>query len=463
MHEATHPDTTSGDSDAASGASNAISEGSPAASELSKNVRRARYSRADHRARQHKSAHSEDPADLPGQVIEHRRVPGGEAALVTTPQQLEALLADLRAAGSFAYDSEFIGELTYVPKLCLIQVATTAQVALIDPLVGLDLKPFWELICDESVEKIVHAGQQDVEPVIRHLGREARNVFDTQIAAGFVGMAYPVALSKLVSEIVGAKLGKGLTFTHWDQRPLSSMQLRYAADDVRYLPALREELGRRLEANGHTAWAREECAAMCDARLYTFDADTAFHRVRGATSLQPAALAVLRELVVWRDATARAHDVPPRAFLKDDILIDLSRNPVKTIEKLDRVRGLPRPVEHAHGREIVEATLRGLATPPDKLPWARHSEPTPTERFRADALWAVAQCMCIGRGVDPNLVTSRQEIGEFHRCVVKGSQHDDIGIMKGWRQEALGEPLAALINGGATVALNWKDGALHSH
>src|SRR5262249_48948952 len=153
--------------------------------------------------------------------------------------------------------SEFIGELTYVPKLCVIQVATTERVELIDPLADIDLTPFWELIADETVEKVVHAGLQDIEPVVRILNRPAANVFDTQIAAGLAGMTYPLSLSKLVYELVGYKLGKGLTFSHWDQRPLSASQLRYAADDVRYLPAARAELARRLERLHHVAYAAE--------------------------------------------------------------------------------------------------------------------------------------------------------------------------------------------------------------
>src|SRR5947208_4519904 len=144
---------------------------------------------------------------------------------------------------------------TYHPKLCVIQVASAQRVALIDPLVDLDLAPFWELIADPSLEKIVHAGAQDIEPVMRHISKPCANIFDTQIAAGFAGMAYPVALSKLVQELIGVKLGKGLTFTHWDQRPLSAMQLRYAADDVRYLPALREANGKSFDAPGLAQWA----------------------------------------------------------------------------------------------------------------------------------------------------------------------------------------------------------------
>lgn len=438
--------------------------------DINANVRRARFARSHHRAKQHADAHDEpderetgggDQApreDRPPQPL----VPQNDASVVTTSDGMTELISHLRDTGSFAYDSEFIGELTYIPKLCLVQVATTQRVALIDPLADIDLRPFWELIADPAVEKIVHAGEQDVEPVVRHLGTEAKNVFDTQIACGFIGMAYPVALAKLVGELTGAKLGKALTFSHWDQRPLSPSQLRYAADDVRYLPALRERIGRRLDETGHWEWARQEFDAMCDARLYQFDPETAYLRVRGATSLSAHALAVLRELVIWRDAVARAHDVPPRAFLKDEILIDLSRNPVKSLERLDRVRGLPRPVEAAHGREIVEATLRGLATPPGKFPFARAFEPSPSERFRADAVWAAAQCICIGRGIDPALVTSRQEVGEFVRHLNHDRDPKDSPILKGWRREALGEPLLELMTRGGRVALDWKDGALRT-
>ena len=434
--------------------------GEEQSSDVSANVKRARFARSQHRARQHEDAHAElhDHA-----VPEHPGVTRGDATLITTDAGLSDLLAQLRATGSFAYDSEFIGELTYIPKLCLVQVATTDHVALIDPLAGIDLKPFWEIIADESVEKITHAGQQDVEPVIRHLGREAKNVFDTQIACGFIGMAYPVALAKLVSELVGAKLGKGLTFTHWDQRPLSHSQLRYAADDVRYLPALRHIIGQRLEAAGHLNWARQEFDAMCDAKLYQFDPDTAYLRVRGATSLSPQGLAILRELVIWRDAMARSHDVPPRAFLKDEILIDLSRSPVKTVEKLSRVRGLPRPVEHAHGTEIIDATQRGLAVPPGKFPFTRHVEPSPTERFRADTLWAAAQCICAGKGIDTALVTSRQEVGEFLRHARDGRTPSKSPLLEGWRREALGDPLLALIKGEGKVTLDWSHGSLHAN
>jgi ribonuclease D len=417
------------------------------------------YSRGRHRARNHDSAHPHGAADDHNPVPNHPLIPAATHELVTTQAGLTDLLDHLRASRQFAYDSEFIGEMSYHPQLCLIQVASSRKVTLIDPMASIDLMPFWELLCDPSVVKIVHAGEQDMEPVVRHLGRRPANFLDTQIAAGFVGMAYPVSLSKLVLELTGAKLGKGLTFTDWSQRPLSAVQLRYAADDVRYLPAIAASLEQRLDARGHLAWAKEESESLGDPARFQFDADSDYLRVRGASGLPPQGLAILRELAAWRDAAAQRADAPPRAYLKDEILMDMARSPIKSVEKLARVRGLPRPVESEHGHAIVDATMRGLSAPLSSLP-TKASEPTPTQRFGADSLWATVQVLCAGRGIDPNLVTSRQEIGDFYRHLIAGTAPSTLRLMKGWRAKAVGHPLAEMYEGKITLESNWQDGRL---
>jgi ribonuclease D len=417
------------------------------------------YSRSRHRARNHDSAHAEGIAAADEPVVSHPLIPSAAHDLVTSQPGLAALLDHLRASRRFAYDSEFIGEMSYHPQLCLIQVATSQRVSLIDPMGQIDLRPFWELLCDPTVEKIVHAGEQDMEPVVRHLGRAPANFLDTQIAAGFVGMAYPVSLSKLVLELTGAKLGKGLTFTDWSQRPLSSVQMRYAADDVRYLPAIAAQLRQRLAEHGHLDWAKEESDAMGDPARFLFDPMSDFLRVRGASGLAPQGLAVLRELTAWRDAAAQRADAPPRAYLKDEILMDMARAPVKSVDKLARVRGLPRPVEAEYGQTIVDATLRGLAAPIGSLP-PRQPEPTPTQRFGADALWASLQILCAGREIDPSLLTSRQEIGDLYRHLLANTDPSALRLMKGWRAQAAGLPLLEMYRGRVALSSRWRDGRL---
>src|SRR3954465_9815763 len=326
-----------------------MSEGSEKKSE----GRRKRNPRHDYRARSHESAHAQDEG-RPVAIPELPLVPKNQQALLSTANEVEDLIAHLRAEGRFAYDSEFIGELTYHPKICVIQVATAQRVALIDALAGLDLNPFWELIADPTLEKIVHAGQQDLEPVFRFLDRPPANIFDTQLAAGFVGLSYPAGLSKLVRELLGVHLGKGFTFTHWDHRPLTSVQLRYAADDVRYLPGLHAAIVAKLNELGHLRWAQEESAALCDETLYRPNPAMEYTRLRGSNMLPPQGAAVLRELYIWREGAAKRHDSPPRSFVRDEILLELARKPVSEVEGLARVRGLPRPVEIEEGEAMVE-------------------------------------------------------------------------------------------------------------
>lgn len=415
--------------------------------------------RSLHRARQHESAHARQQAEqTPHKPIDHPLVAKSAGELIVSDSALKDFIDHLRQQKSFAYDSEFIGELSYHPRLCLIQAATTQRIGLIDPLAGVNLCPFWELLCDPSIEKIVHAGEQDIEPVHRLTGRPAANIFDTQIAAGMAGLAYPVSLGKLIHQLLGVRLGKGMTFTHWDRRPLSALQLRYAADDVRYLLAVRAELGKRLEALGHSDWAAEECRSLCDPARYRFDPDGDYLRIRGAGSLSPQQLSVLRELMIWRDAAARANDLPPRTFLKESILIELARSPVRSVEKLARVKGLPRPVQQAHGQQIIQAIIRGLESAQPQRP-DEQTELTPAQRFGADSLFAVASSICAARGIDAALVVSRQEVTELYLALCTDRPLPTLRLLSGWRARVCGDKLLELIRGGQ-LHLRWRDGRL---
>lgn len=412
--------------------------------------------RAKHRALAHQAAHAQGDSHSQETVIpEHLPAPRGKAELIQSDADLLNLLTELRQSGSFAYDSEFIGESSYHPRLCLIQVATINRIALIDPLSDIDLMPFWQLLSDPAVEKIVHAGAQDVEPVARLSGQPARNVLDTQIMAGFCAMAYPTSLAKLIGELTGVSLEKGLTFTFWEQRPLSNKQMRYAADDVRYLPAAAIELKKRLEKTGHTGWARAECNQLCDPQNYGFNPETAVEKVRGAGGLEPRELNVLRELVLWRDAMAREVNLPARSFLRDEVLIDLCRVMPRKKEQFNKIRNLPRPVIERHADVLMVLIERGASASTDGVEVLRGIEPTPTERFQADALWTMAQAICIGQSIDPALVTSAKEISLLYHHLRDGTDFSGLRLMKSWRKQALGDKLIRVYRDREKVDFLW--------
>lgn len=427
-----------------------------------KSKKKHHHPRHAHRSRSHESAHANHDQHRSDAIPDHPLIPRN-TAVVDTQAGLESLIEKLRNAERFAYDSEFIGELSYHPRICLIQTATPEGVWLIDPLKKLDLSSFWDLIADRTVQKLVHAGQQDLEPVYRLIGRPAANVFDVQIAAGFSGLAYPAGLSKLVREILGVHLGKGFTFTHWDQRPLSAVQLRYAADDVRYLPAMHEKLVQTLGAMGHLNWASEESEAMCNPALYQGDPTADWSRIRGVSSLSGQSAAVLRELYIWREQAAKRYDLPPRSYLRDEIILEMSRKPVRGISDLPRVRGLPKPVEQEEGQNIVEASQRGLHSPDvEQLVQAQRVEETPAERFDSDALWSAVQAWCYGRKIDPSLVASRQEVVRWLKDCREQKATVDAKFLHGWRREMIGSLLTRALRGEEIICLGWKDGTLYS-
>jgi ribonuclease D len=155
------------------------------------------------RRQQHTAAQLEHEGAARQPVPSHPMIPSAPPALIDTQGALEEAIAHVRQVGRFAYDTEFIGELTYYPRLCVVQLATTERVMVVDPLAGLDMRPLWLVIADPQVQTLVHAGQQDLEPVARQLGQPPDNVIDTQIAAGFIGLPYPLSLRELIRELTG--------------------------------------------------------------------------------------------------------------------------------------------------------------------------------------------------------------------------------------------------------------------
>ncbi len=365
--------------------------------------------------------------------------------MVTTQAALAEMIDHLADSGAFAFDSEFIGERSYISQLCLVQVATAQHVFLVDPQADIDLAPFWAQIVSPASEKLLLAGQQDLEPAARHTGLAPANIMDLQIAAGFVHVDYPLSLTRLLEEFIGVSLGKAHSFSNWERRPLTPVQIRYASDDVRYLLAAREVVGKRLTETKRLAWAKEECAATLeDMTLYRPAPETLFLRVRTRDPLRPRQRAVLRELAIVRDQAARAENVPPRTLLPDGLLITMARRPVGNVTELDGIRGLPRPVETRYGQQIVEATARALALPENALPPEEPVE-TATLRNQADRVFDEICRHSQERSVAPALVASRREIVRLCHAVSKGQPVDQHRLYRGWRKQLLGGLLERLL------------------
>lgn len=391
------------------------------------------------RERNHEQAEAEAIKQAEAAIPNDPLICKDNPVLVTTPQGLARTVSLLRDAGRFGFDTEFIGEQSYFPVLCLVQAATADKVFVIDAMSrDLDLTPFWELVADPTIEKIVHAGLQDLEPATRYTGKPPANIFDTQIAAAFAGYTYPVGLARLVQSLISVDLGKGLKFSQWDRRPLSQVQIRYAASDVRFLLKLHHELESKLQALGNLESAIEECGSLCDLSLYRFDPEVQYQRVRGAGPLRPRELGILRELVTWRDEQARHHDLPPRTLLPDAVLVQMARTPVTDHEGLRQIAGLPRPVASQHGDELIQAMQQGLKADAAKLPAQMRVKETPEEKQAIVALWQAMETTATQKQIDVSMICSKAELGDTCKQLARGNMPMQSRLFAGWRRLVAG-------------------------
>ena len=377
-----------------------------------------------------------------------------------------AELAERASSGErIAIDTEFVSERRYQALLCLVQVAVPdpdaegeVRTEVLDPLEGdLDFSPLAHVLADPNVEVLMHAGRQDVAILRRSWNTEVTNVFDTQVAAGFLGFGNQEGYESLVRKVLKVKLKGSEGFTKWDRRPLTAQQLEYAGDDARLLLALGEELERRLVERGRLEWAREESRALEDVSDER-DADRSYEKLPRLSRLSDSARAVARELAEWREQEARAADRPPGAVLPDQALVELARRTPRDKSGLEQIRGLPPQTLHRRGDAIVAAIARGRDRQAPEPP------PDPHPRDPADApLVSLAQALVRHRsmesGVAVELIATQSELATLVHSLRRGDDADHVRVSHGWRRELVGDELRELVEGRRALSVG-PDGAL---
>ena len=371
---------------------------------------------------------------------------------------LQAFAERVRAIGRFGIDTEFMGEGRYRSLLCVVQIAVeqpdgTIQVEVLDALDdSWDPAPLASLLADPAVEVIFHAGRQDVALLRRTWSTDVVNIFDTQVAAGFTGRGAQMGYEALLGDVLGVRLKKSASFTRWDKRPLTREQVQYAREDVLHIIQLADALQSELERLGRLQWAREECEfleSISDER----DLDTVFARLPRVGGLDPAIRAVARELVEWRETTARTQDKPVSSVLPDAPLIEVARRRPKDLDRLQQIRGLNESTLRRRGRDILAAVERGR----EREPIPRDGDrPIPTDPLDSAAI-ALCEALTRTRTLEADLayelVAARADLERSGKAVRTGAEEPDVRTLRGWRRALVGAELLELLRGQRTLRL----------
>jgi ribonuclease D len=366
-----------------------------------------------------------------------------EPRWVATDADLANVLATLGSEPEYGLDTEFVAERSYWPQLCLVQLSWPGGVALVDPL-ACDVAALSTLLATPGT-MITHAGASDLPIIERACGARPQRLFDTQLAAGFVGLGMP-SLVALVSGLLDTRLDKSEQLADWTRRPLPEATRAYAAGDVLHLHALTAELRERLEARGRAAWAEAECEALRTAPTRNQDPDTAWWRIKGARSLRGERAQIAQAVAAWRERRARELDRPARFVLGDLVLAGIAARAPKSPGDLTKMRGAGSLPQGAV-RSVLEAVELGRAMPRSDLRMPpKHAGDDPALDAAAALLAAWTGQVAGAEGVEARLLATRDDV----RALVNGrpGRLDD-----GWRAEMVGDRLRHLMSGEAVLRL----------
>jgi len=391
--------------------------------------------------------------------------------LIATDAALADLCRALEGSAWIALDTEFLRERTYYARLCLIQIGAPGIVACVDPLALEHLEPLHALLENPRLRKVLHAARQDIEVFndlrragtrqcrARHDSRDGGGratpgavaedagsdrgivpapLFDTQIAAAYLGYDDQVGYAALVTAITGVILDKSHTRTDWSRRPLSRAQHQYAEDDVRYLMPVYENLHERLAAAGRIEWVMDDCARLSEPALYANDPAEAWRRLRGGAELAAPNQQMLRALAAFREQAAQTHNLPRGWVLRDEVLFELARHAPQTHAQLVSIRGLEDGARTRYGEGILASIEQGRRAEP--LPvWERQAPPTPEQNALGKRLMEAVRSVAQEHELAPAVLATRRDIEKL----VRGAE--PASVLRGWRAELLGGKLGGLL------------------
>jgi len=369
--------------------------------------------------------------------------PSADIVHVTHDNQLASALALLAPGPYLALDTEFLRESTYYAKLCLVQLANAYGCVVVDVLALSTLTPLLDFLLDRSRLKVLHAARQDLEVMTQAQDAAVINaivpgpIFDTQIAAGLLGLPAQIGYGDLLARRLNVNLTKGLARTDWSRRPLSDEQFQYAADDVRYLGPLYESLRDELAQRERLSWLEEEVGTLENLALYRTQPHTAWQRLRGLASLKPAQRAATKRLAEWRETRAIHSDKPRGWILSDDALRALGERLPNSMDALATIRDLPPAVAQRQGEALLSVIAESAPDAINEAP-ARDFRASSQQQAQVANLMKQVRATAERIEVSPELLATRRDVEQL----VYFNQPD--AFTQGWRHEVIGKTLLAL-------------------
>lgn len=368
---------------------------------------------------------------------------------VHSNEELAALMRRIGREPLVAMDTEAASFHRFVDRIYLIQLSSRRESAIVDPLTVSDVSGLGAMLADPAVEVVFHDADYDLRILDRDYGFHATHLFDTRIAAHLLGEP-AVGLAALVEKHVGVTLDKKYQRADWSRRPLPPEMLEYAATDTRYLIALRERLRAALETRGRLSWAEEEFVRLESVRWTPAETNgSAYLRMKGARALSRRGLAILRELLPWRESVAAELDRACFRVIANETLLALSTEPPRSSEELAKMHGLSSRLVTERGASLLAVIERGLAVPEKDLPRFPRSErhvADPAFDQAVERLKRGRNEMAERLGLDPGVLCPKGTLEAVARARPKTpAALEQIHELRKWQVEVLGADFLKLL------------------